>query len=333
MTLREQTEARERAMLAPYAKLSCESAGRGKPIEACPVRTCFQRDIDRIVHCKSFRRLKHKTQVFLRPEGDHYRTRMTHTLEVTRIARAMARGLRLNEDLTEAIALGHDLGHTPFGHAGERILDKIVPGGFKHYEQSLRVAERLENGGIGLNLCAEVCDGIVTHTHGGAATWEGQLIPLADRIAYINHDIDDAIRGGVIRQSDLPGELLEGIGHTHGERIHVLTLDVIEATLVNGQVSQSERAGALMRRLHDFMYEAVYFNPVAKGEEGKAQDMLCRLYEYYVRYPDKLPPDLWDMREQDGTERAVCDYIAGMTDKFAVEIYSNLFIPAAWAVK
>ena len=334
MTVREQLEERERASLAPYACLSAQSRGRERPIQPCEVRTCFQQDVDRIVHCKAFRRLKHKTQVFLQPEGDHYRTRMTHTLEVTRIARTMARGLGLNEDLTEAIAMGHDLGHTPFGHAGERLLNQIMPGGFRHYEQSLRVVERLENGGEGLNLCWEVRDGILRHTVDPlAATLEGQTVRLADHVAYINHDIDDAIRGGIIFPMDIPLELQQELGFSHGERINTLTCDAIAASGDGQSVRLSPARKKALDALREFMFEAVYRNPVAKGEEVRAQGMLEQLFHYYTQHLDKLPADYYAIAQAEGPERAVCDYIAGMTDKYAVEQYSQAFIPKAWTVK
>ena len=334
MTVRERTEEQENRTLSPQACHASESRGRAREAEPCPMRTCFQRDIDRVVHCKAFRRLKHKTQVFLQPEGDHYRTRMTHTLEVSRIARTIARGLRLNEDLTEAIALGHDLGHTPFGHAGERALDELVEGGFRHNEQSLRVVERLEQDGDGLNLTYEVRRGILCHTGPDIAeTLEGQVVRLADKIAYINHDIDDAIRGGIIGPMDIPIELSNQLGFTHSDRIDMLVSDVVQVSDEQEKICQSEEIGAAMRELREFMFEAVYRNPVAKGEEGKAEEMLKRMFDAYRRNPDRLPPEFQDIRAREGVERAVCDYIAGMTDKFAVEMYGKLFIPMSWSVK
>ena len=334
MTLREEIQKREEETLSPYACLSAHSKGRRRQEEECPVRTCFQRDVDRIVHSKAFRRLMHKTQVFLQPEGDHYRTRMTHTLEVARIARTMARGLALNEDLTEAAALGHDLGHTPFGHAGERVLNQRMPGGFRHYEQSLRVVDQLEKNGDGLNLTEEVREGILCHTTGQMAnTLEGQLVRLADKIAYINHDIDDAIRGGIIYPMDIPVELSHVLGYTHSQRIHTLTNDVIEASRGKGVIAQSVEKKEAMARLRAFMFEMVYHNPVAKGEEGKAQDMVWALFEYYEKKPEELPSDFQSILLTEGVERAVCDYVSGMTDNFAVEVYSRLFIPKAWTVK
>ena len=334
VTLRESTEELEQQTLSPYAALATATKGRLRPISPCAIRTCYQRDIDRIVHSKSFRRLMHKTQVFLQPEGDHYRTRMTHTLEVARIARTIARGLRLNEDLTEAIALGHDLGHTPFGHAGERILNEILPGGFRHNEQSLRVVDRLENGGDGLNLCYEVRRGILCHTGPDRAeTLEGQVVRLSDKIAYINHDIDDAMRGGIIYPLDIPLDISQVLGFDHSGRINTLVGDVIRASQGKDKICQSEACGSAMARLRAFMFEAVYHNPIAKGEESKAQDMIARLFEYYQKDPDKLPPDYQDIRMREGVDRAVCDYIAGMTDKYAVEKYCEAYVPLAWSVK
>ena len=334
MTERERRENQERRFLSPYACLAADSRGRARPVEPCPVRTCFQRDIDRIIHSKAFRRLMHKTQVFLQPEGDHYRTRMTHTIEVVRIARTIARGLQLNEDLTEAAAYGHDLGHTPFGHAGERVLNEIMPGGFEHNVQSLRVVDRLENDGDGLNLTYEVRRGILCHTGPDRAeTLEGRLLRLADKIAYINHDIDDAIRGRIIYPMDIPLSVSQVLGFTHSERINTLTVDVITASAGKNEILQSPACRDAMHELREFMFEYVCRNPVAKGEEGKAQDMLRRLFEYYVKEPDKLPPEYQDIRYEEGVERAVCDYISGMTDKYAVERFGEAFIPKSWSVK
>lgn len=334
-TIRERTEEQERRILSPLACLAAESRGREREEEPCPVRTCFQRDIDRIVHSKAFRRLKHKTQVFLEPAGDHYRTRMTHTLEVSRIARTIARGLALNEDLTEAAALGHDLGHTPFGHAGERALRSVMPGGFSHNEQSLRVVEKLEKDGEGLNLTWEVRNGILCHTNKSpaAATLEGNVLRLADQIAYINHDIDDAIRGGIIFPMDIPLNIKDILGYTRTERINNLVVDVIDASTGTGSICQSPRFAEAMTALKKFMFESVYTNPVAKGEEGKAQDMLLQLFDYYCKTPDALPPEYQEVRVREGAERAVCDYIAGMTDTYAVSTYKELFIPKAWTVR
>ena len=334
MTPREHREQVEASLLGPRACQAKDSRGRQRPEEECSIRTCFQRDIDRIVYSKSFRRLKHKTQVFLQPEGDHYRTRMTHTLEVSRIARTIARGLALNEDLTEAIALGHDLGHTPFGHAGERLLNSIVPGGFAHFRQSLRVVERLEKEGAGLNLTWEVRNGIERHTGGeDAATLEGQVVRLADKIAYINHDIEDALRGGVIYPIDIPLEVSQVLGFTHGERINALVVDAISASRGQDRICQSPQVGEAMAVLKEFMFANVYTNPIAKGEESKAQDMLKMLFGYYQKNPDELPADFQAIRLEEGVDRAVCDYIAGMTDPFAVSEYTRLFIPMGWGVK
>ena len=334
MTLREQQEARENTLLSPRACRAAQSRGRRREEPECSIRTCFQRDIDRIVYSKAFRRLKHKTQVFLQPEGDHYRTRMTHTLEVNRIARTISRALSLNEDLTEAIALGHDLGHTPFGHAGERLLNSIMPGGFAHYQQSLRVVDRLEKDGAGLNLTWEVRNGILCHTKGQqAATLEGQVVRLADQIAYINHDIEDALRGGIIYPMDIPLAVSNTLGFTHGERINALVQDVIRASQDQETILQSPEVKEAMAALREFMFDSVYTNPLAKGEEGKAQDMLRRLFEHYQQNPDELPSDFQEIRVEEGVERAVCDYIAGMTDPFAIEQFTKLFIPMAWTVK
>ena len=334
MTLREQTQRWEEEKLSPLACRSSRTRGRARPEEECQVRTPFQRDTDRIVYSKAFRRLKHKTQVFLQPEGDHYRTRMTHTLEVSRIARTIARALAFNEDLTEAIALGHDLGHTPFGHAGERLLDRVMPGGFAHYQQSVRVVERLEKNGEGLNLTWEVRNGIVCHTKGPqAATLEGQVVRLADQIAYINHDIEDALRGGVIYPMDIPLEVSRVLGFTHGARIDALVKDAVEASRGQDAIRQSPEVGEAMAALKDFMFANVYTNPLAKGEEGKAQELLLRLFEHYQKNPDELPADFQAIRQEEGVDRAVCDYIAGMTDPFAVEKYKELFIPMGWTLK
>ena len=334
MTLREQIQALEEQTLCERACLAMNSKGRQRPEEESEVRTCFQRDVDRIVYCKAFRRLKHKTQVFLQPEGDHYRTRMTHTLEVNRIARTIARALRLNEDLTEAIALGHDLGHTPFGHAGERALAAVMPGGFAHYEQSVRVVERLEKNGEGLNLSWEVRNGILCHTKGqDAATLEGQVVRLADHIAYINHDIEDALRGGIIYPMDIPLEISNVLGFTHAERINTLVLDAIRASREQDSILQSPEVGEAMLALKEFMFANVYTNPLAKGEEGKAQTMLQAMFEHYRTNPDELPSDFQNIRMEEGVERAVCDYIAGMTDPFAVQKFEELFIPMGWTVK
>ena len=334
MNLRQQREQLEKQTLSPLAACSAGSRGRQSEEESCEIRTCYQRDTDRIVYAKAFRRLKHKTQVFLQPEGDHYRTRMTHTLEVSRIARTMARALRLNEDLAEAGALGHDLGHTPFGHAGERVLNRIMTGGFRHYEQSLRVVERLEQNGSGLNLTDEVRSAILCHTAGESAnTLEGQLVRYADKIAYINHDIDDAMRGGIIFPLDVPAQVSQVLGYTHSQRIATLVADIVTESDGKSEICQSEACREAMAQLREFMFEFVYKSPIAKGEEGKAEDMLGRLFDYYIKNPDALPSDYLFIVGREGLERGVCDYIAGMTDKFAVEKYFELFVPAAWSVK
>ena len=334
MTHRERTEANERLTLSPAACFSARSRGRMREEEQEELRTCFQRDVDRIVHCKAFRRLKHKTQVFLRPEGDHYRTRMTHTLEVDRIARTIARGLRLNEDLAEAAALGHDLGHTPFGHAGERILNEVVPGGFRHNEQSLRVVDVLEKDGDGLNLTYEVRRGILCHTGSDRAeTLEGQLLHYADRIAYINADIDDALRGGIIYPIDIPVYLKQTLGYTYSQRINTLTCDVIAASEGRVRSARRRRSAAPWRSCASSCLSTFTVTPEQRGEEGKAQDVLLRLFEFYDKHPDDLPDEFQYIREKDGTTRAVADYIAGMTDSYAMSKYGELFLPAAWTVK
>ncbi len=324
-------EETERQILSPYASLSANSRGRERAEEPSPYRTAYQRDRDRVLHSKSFRRLKHKTQVFLAPEGDHYRTRLTHTLEVAQIARTIARALRLNEDLTEAIALAHDLGHTPFGHAGERCLDTCVEGGFRHYEQSVRVVERLENTGRGLNLTWEVRDGILHHTKGEeAATQEGQIVRWADKIAYVNHDMDDAIRAGVLREEDIPLELHMHLGDNTTTRIDALVSAMITAS--GERIAMDPAIEPYFQELHTYMYDYLYRNPKAKSEESKVGGMLSALFEYYVKNPDKLPQEYAIIRERDGTERAVCDYVAGMTDNFALEMYHELYIPRGWSV-
>ena len=334
MTARERTQQWERETLSPHACRAEASRGRARPVEPCPMRTAFQRDVDRVVHCKAFRRLMHKTQVFLSPEGDHYRTRMTHTLEVSRIARTIARGLRLNEDLTEAAALGHDLGHTPFGHAGERVLSEIMPGGFEHNMQSLRVVERLENDGAGLNLTWEVRNAICCHTgEEAAATLEGRLLRLADQIAYINHDIDDAIRAGILTEEDIPRHLRAVLGHSHKGRINFLVENLICTTSDTGLVGLEPPVADAMNELRSFMFERVYCNPVAKSQEDKARAILQQLYHYYMAHPDRLPEHFRPQMDFDGMERTVCDYIAGMTDKYAIDPFSELFIPQGWQVR
>ena len=329
---REAREALERQLLSPRAALAAESAGRVRAEEPCPLRTGFQRDTDRIVYSKSFRRLKHKTQVFLSPEGDHYRTRMTHTLEVARIARTIARALLLNEDLTEAIALGHDLGHTPFGHAGERALKRIYPSGFAHNEQSLRVVDLLEKNGRGLNLTQEVRDGIVCHTGPRLpATAEGRIVRLSDRIAYVNHDTDDAVRAGIMREADIPEQVRAVLGGSFGLRIDTVIRDVVTAS--GEEICMSPGVQAAMDQFRAFMYEAVYHNPLAKAEESKVEGILATLYAHFLKDMDRLPEDYRLAAEREGKERAVCDYIAGMTDQYAVHLYAEACIPSGWSVR
>ena len=329
MTLREQTQEHERRTLSPLACLSAQSRGRQRQETECGIRTCFQRDTDRIVYSKAFRRLKHKTQVFLQPEGDHYRTRMTHTMEVSRIARTIARALGLNEDLTEAIALAHDLGHTPFGHAGERALNQLAPGGFKHYRQSARVAARLEKEGQGLNLCREVLNGIACHTEGPeAATAEGRIVRWADRIAYINHDIDDAVRAGVLREEDIPSDAAQRLGNGKTPRITTLISSVV-ANSREGVIDMDPETFEAYQQLHSFMYEAVYRNEYAKSEEKKVPHIIASLYEHYKK-PVNLPEYLRRIGEEEGWETAAADYVAGMSDRYAVAMYRELFIPKAW---
>lgn len=329
MTIREQTQAMEREMLAPWAALSSNTRGRQRPEEECEMRTPYQRDRDRIIHCKSFRRLKHKTQVFLSPEGDHYRTRLTHTLEVSQIARTIARALRLNEDLTEAVALAHDLGHTPFGHAGERALNALLPHGFRHYEQSLRVVERLEKDGCGLNLTYEVRNGILCHTTGlEADTAEGRIIRWADKIAYMNHDIDDAIRAGVLREEDIPQSITDVLGSSKTQRITSLIRSVVENSH-EGKIAMDEVTYRAYEELSDFMYQAVYLNEYAKREERKVPHIIHSLFNHF-RNPDYLPDYMKRIAEAEGVETASCDYVAGMTDHYAVACYQDLFIPKAW---
>ena len=333
MLPREEREQLEAMLVGPCGVRAADSRGRLAPEEECEIRTCFQRDVDRITHCKSFRRLKHKTQVFLQPEGDHYRTRLTHTLEVSRLARTVSRALKLNEDLTEAIALGHDLGHTPFGHAGERALNRIFPVGFRHYEQSLRVVDLLERGGQGLNLCYETRMGILNHTHGAPDdTCEATCVRLCDRIAYINHDLDDAIRAGLLTEDDVPERIRLGCGTRNSERINSFISDLIRNS-IDGVLTMSPEMQELFEYFHGYMYSDVYTNPVAKSEEGKVDGILAALYEVYTTKPDLLPADFVGVLEREGPERAACDYISGMTDGYAMEKYGELFIPFAWTVK
>ena len=336
MTVREELERQEHRRLNPLAAFSDKSKGRPRREEprAEDVRTCYQRDIDRIVHSKAFRRLMHKTQVFLQPEGDHYRTRMTHTLEVARIASTITRALGLNEDLAEAIAMGHDLGHTPFGHAGETALTECWGKPFRHNEQSLRVVDYLEKDGHGLNLSHEVRLGILGHTGDYIPeTLEGQIVRRSDQIAYVNHDIDDAIRAGILTNEDIPKSISDALGFTHRDRINTLVCDAILTSREAGCVMLSPAVDKALKDLRSFMFERVYRNPVAKGQESKAKVMLQRLFEYYVSHPEALPEDFHPQLSFDGMERTVCDYIAGMTDNYAVDKYTEIFIPAGWNVR
>lgn len=335
MTIREKTECFEKEHLSPYAALSTASKGRKREELPCDIRPVYQRDRDRILHCKAFRRLKHKTQVFLTPKGDHYRTRLTHTLEVAQNARTIARALRLNEDLTEAIALGHDLGHTPFGHAGERALNHICSEGFAHDKQSVRIVERLEKGGMGLNLTWEVRDGILNHQMTGrAATLEGRIVRYSDKIAYINHDVDDAIRGGIIREIDLPRAYTDILGHTTRERLNTMIHDIVEQSLDKPDIRMSEEVEYAFMGMRRYMFENVYTNGKAKGEEQKAENIVKELFLYYMEHPELLPNEyverMWYTGETQ--ERSVCDYIAGMTDQYAISKFQEFFIPASWKI-
>lgn len=344
MSIRRQTEQIEEQTLHSRACLSAKSRGRAKPEKEGEIRTCFQHDRDRIIHSKAFRRLKHKTQVFLAPKGDHYRTRLTHVLEVSQIARTIARALRLNEDLTEAIALGHDLGHTPFGHAGEAVLDKIHTGGFKHYEQSLRVVDFLEKQGKGLNLTEEVRDGILKHSKGKgiiiperqadrALTLEGQVVRVSDIIAYLNHDLDDALRAGVLRKNDIPAKVLKTLGETHSKRIDTMVKDLIYRSLETDleELRMSDEVSRTVGVLRDFLYEHVYEGERTKQEFKKAEKILLDLYKYYLEHPEDVFKDIPSERKLN-KNRMVCDFIAGMTDRFALMTYERLFLPEQWAV-
>lgn len=328
MTVREQTEILELGMLCEDACTSKSTGRRVRSETKCPMRTEFQRDRDRILHCNAFRRLKQKTQVFLSPVGDHYRTRLTHTLEVSQIARTIARAFRLNEDLTEAIALGHDLGHTPFGHSGEDVLNEICPYGFKHYLQSVRVVDYIENDGKGLNLTYEVKNGIACHTNKVAVTKEGYVVRLADKIAYINHDIDDAIRAGMLREEDLPKSATDVLGHSKSQRITALITSIVDNGVAD--IRMSDDVKKAHDELRSFMFANVYHNSVAKAEEAKAKDMLEKLYIFFLKNPDKLPDEYKKIMAKFDKDRAVCDYIAGMTDVYSVNLYTELFIPKGW---
>ena len=336
MTVREELERLEHRRLNPLAAFSDRSTGRPRPEPEREedVRTCYQRDTDRIVHSKAFRRLMHKTQVFLNPEGDHYRTRMTHTLEVTRIAKTVTRALGLNEDLAEAIAMGHDLGHTPFGHAGEAALTECWGRPFRHNEQSLRVVDILEKDGQGLNLCNEVREGIVGHTGPVLPkTLEGQIVRRADQIAYVNHDIDDAIRAGILTAEDIPGDIAAILGENQRDRINTLVCDMIFTSREAGSICMTPQIQKALADLRSFMFARVYRNPVAKGEESKARDMLQMLFRFYVDHPEQLPADFQPQLSFDGLGRTVCDYIAGMTDNYAIEKFNEIFVPSGWNVR
>ena len=327
MTIREQTEKIERETLSPFACLSEKTRGRSEKRPLCDMRTEFQRDRDKIIHSKSFRRLKHKTQVFITPEGDHYRTRLTHTLEVSQIARTISRSLRLNEDLTEAMSMGHDLGHTPFGHAGEAALDELCSQGFRHSEQSLRTVEVLEN----LNLTWEVKDGILNHPgEGEASTLEGSVLKIADRIAYINHDIDDACRGGIISENDIPKIITDVLGETHAERINSLICDVVRNSYGKREIMMSSEVEEAMMRLRNFMFDFVYVGSRAKEEEKKVFGIIKGIFEYYTENPGAMPLNMQEIAWKEGVERAVCDYIAGMSDRFAIYTFNNIYVPRSW---
>ena len=333
MTIREQAEEREFRFFDPRAAHAADSRGRDRAEDEDIIRTCYQRDRDRILHSKSFRRMKHKTQVFIAPVGDHYRTRLTHTLEVSQLSRTIAKALCLNDDLCDAIALGHDLGHTPFGHAGERVLNELCPLGFVHAEQSIRIVELLEKGGEGLNLTWEVRDGIRNHrTSGSPSTLEGQIVRYCDKIAYINHDIDDAERGGILREEDIPSEYRSVLGNSTRDRLNTLITDVIENSMEGGVIRMSPGVEEAMRDLRRFMFRNVYTNPVAKAEERKVPQLLGLLYRHYEEHPEALPEEYRALIEKAGepVPRVVCDYISGMTDQFAVTKFEELFIPQSW---
>lgn len=332
MLIRESLEKMEKEFLSPYAMLSVDTRGRLREEPPCDIRPCFQRDRDRIIHSKSFRRLKDKTQVFLTPDGDHYRTRLTHTLEVSQNARTIAKALRLNEDLVEAIALGHDLGHTPFGHAGERALDRVCPIGFEHAVQSVRTVEVLEKDGQGLNLTHEVRDGILNHqTKGMPETLEGMVVRYSDKIAYIHHDMDDAIRAGILKESDVPKEITDVIGVTTGERLDTFIHDIVETSMDKPDIRMSDDVAAAMKALREFMFERVYKNPEAKSEEGRAEALIETLFDYYMANFDLLPEELKKLYESGDTrEQVVCDYVGAMTDRYAISKYEEIFIPKCW---
>lgn len=334
MTIRESLEQWEKDYLSPYAALSLNSKGRLRPEEQCDIRPVFQRDRDRIIHCKAFRRLKDKTQVFLTPEGDHYRTRLTHTLEVSQNARTIAKALKLNEELVEAIALGHDLGHTPFGHAGERALNKVCPYGFVHSEQSVRTVDRLAKGGKGLNLTYEVRDGILNHqTIGKPHTLEGKVVRLSDKIAYIHHDMDDAVRGGILTEEDLPDDIREILGSTPNQRLNRFIHDIVINSMGKNDILMSEPVAEAMKRLRQFMFDRVYQNQEAKSEEGKAEMLMETLYQHYLKCVDDLPEEFLNLlSEGEPREKVVCDYVGAMSDRFAIAQYEEIYIPKSWPV-
>ena len=334
MTIRESLEQWEKDYLSPYASLSMNSKGRRKSEEQCDIRPVFQRDRDRIIHCKAFRRLKDKTQVFLTPEGDHYRTRLTHTLEVSQNARTIAKALKLNEELVEAIALGHDLGHTPFGHAGERALNRVCPYGFEHSEQSVRTVDILEKGGMGLNLTYEVRDGIRNHqTIGKPHTLEGKVVRISDKIAYIHHDMDDAVRAGILKESDVPGEITDVVGKTTGERLDHFIHDIVTASMGKNDILMSAPVAEAMKKIRRFMFERVYQNREAKSEEGKAEMLMETLYHHYLKHIDDLPDEFLNLlSEGEPREKVVCDYVGAMSDRFAIAKYEELYIPKSWHI-
>ena len=332
MNIKEMIERREMEELSPLAAKSAQSRGRDHPIKPCELRSEFQRDRDRIIHSKSFRRLQFKTQVFVAPEGDHYRTRLTHTREVSQVARSIARGLRLNEDLTEAIALGHDLGHTPFGHIGERTMNRLIGGGFRHNEQSLRVVEVLEGKG-GLNLTWEVRDGILNHSgNGRAATLEGRVVGKADRIAYINHDIDDALRAGIIRPHELPPDALKVLGQTHGERIEAMISDIVSESEKAGDIISSDLVQSATDMLRSFLFKNVYQDRWRTQEENKCDFIVSNLFRYFMEHPAEMPLEYVTIAYREGSERAVVDYVASMTDRFAARLFQKLFVPESFSV-
>ena len=334
MTIRESLEQWEKDYLSPYAALSVNSKGRLRPEEQCDIRPVFQRDRDRIIHCKAFRRLKDKTQVFLTPEGDHYRTRLTHTLEVSQNARTIAKALKLNEELVEAIALGHDLGHTPFGHAGERALNRVCPYGFVHSEQSVRTVDRLEKRGMGLNLTYEVRDGILNHqTIGKPHTLEGKIVRLSDKIAYIHHDMDDAVRGGILTEADIPADIREVLGGTPNERLNRFIHDIVMNSMGRNDILMSETVAEAMKDLRQFMFDRVYQNQEAKSEESKAEMLMETLYQHYLKNVDGLPDEFLNLlSEGEPREKVVCDYVGAMSDRFAIAQYEEIYIPKSWSI-